>query len=169
MYMFFARWTRIPLLGALVRKTANAYGRNQHRAYLLTPAEADRLVEAAGGLAKSACTCRTLYHKCSHPADNEILLAPSRHVLLETMPREAQEITREQAGEILKDSQRRGLILTVLKCQGNFYAICSCCSCCCVPLRLSKQYGIGEVLVRHKDIINEFREYQTSHSGEEHH
>jgi hypothetical protein len=168
-YMFFARWTRIPVLGGLIRKIANAYGRSQHHAYLLTSAEAEELVKTAGGVARSACTCRTLYHKCSHPADNEILLAPSKHILLETMPHDAREITREQAGEILKDSQRRGLILTVLKCQGDFYAICSCCSCCCVPLRLSKQYGIGEVLVRHKDIVKEFKEYQSAHSGDDHH
>ena len=168
-YMFFAPLTRVPVLGRLVRKIANAYGRNQHRAYLLTPAEADELVKIAAGMARSACTCRSVYHKCSHPADNEILLAPSRHVLLETMSRDAREITREQAAEILKDSQRRGLVLTVLKCHGDFYAICSCCSCCCVPLRLSKQYGIGEVLVRHKDIVKEFKEYQSAYSDEEHH
>jgi hypothetical protein len=29
-----------------------------------------------------------------------------------------------------------------------------------VPLRLSKQYGIGSALARHEDIIGEFREYQ---------
>jgi hypothetical protein len=168
-YMFFARWTRIPLLGKPVRKIANAYGHSRHHAYLLTAAEADELVNTAGAIARSACTCRKLYHKCSHPADNEILLAPSRHILVETMPKGAQEITREQAKEILQDSRRRGLILTVLKCGSEFYAICSCCSCCCVPLRLSKQYGIGEVLVRHKDVVKEYRDFQAEHSGEEHH
>jgi hypothetical protein len=95
------------------------------------------------------------------------LLAPSRHILLEILPHEAQEISREKALETLRDSQRRGLILTALKCRGDFYAICSCCSCCCVPLRLSKQYGIGEALVRHKDIVNEFRECVTVHQNDE--
>lgn len=161
-YMFFAVWTRIPLLGHMVRKIANAYGRSQHRAYLLTPAEAKELVTIAGGLASAPCTCRSIYHKCNHPRDNEILLAPSKHVLEETMSHDTHEITPERAVEILQDSQRRGLVLTVLKCRENFYAICSCCSCCCVPLRLSKQYGIGEVLVRHKDIVKEFREYVTT-------
>ncbi len=158
-YMFFATGTRIPLLGRLVGKIANAYGRSQHHAYLLTPAEAEELLTIAGGLAAAPCTCRNIYKKCRHPRDNEVLLAPSRHVLLETMPHDAQEITIEKAGEILKDSQRHGLILTILKCRDDYYAICSCCSCCCVPLRLSKQYGIGEALVRHKDIVKEFREY----------
>lgn len=167
-YMFFARCTRIPLLGRLVRKISNAYGHSQHHAYLLTAAEAEELVSLAGGVAAAPCTCRKIYHKCSHPLDNEILLAPSKHVLEETMPHDAKEITSEKALEMLRDSQRRGLILTVLKCHGDFYAICSCCSCCCVPLRLSKQYGIGEALVRHKDIAKEFRDYVAGHQAAEH-
>jgi len=164
--MFFAAFIRVPLLGRLIVKIANVYGRNQHHAYLLNPSEAKELVTLAGGLAAAPCTCRTIYNKCSHPKDNEILLAASKHILEEIMPHDAREITAEKAVEILQDSQRRGLVLTVIKCRGDFYAICSCCSCCCVPLRLSKHYGIGEALVRHKDIVKEFKEYvATSHTG----
>jgi len=162
-YMFFARWTKIPLVGRLVRRVANLYGRSMHTAYLLTPAEAEELVAIAGGVAAAPCACRKLYRNCTHPADNEILLGPTRHVFLEAMPHDSHEISKEKAGEILRDSHRRGLILTIIKCRGDFYAICSCCSCCCVPLRLSRQYGIGEVLVRHRDIVKEFREYQKSY------
>lgn len=168
LYMFFAGWTKIPLLGRLVRKVANLYGRNLHRAYLLTPAEAEELINIAGGVAAAPCTCRKLYQKCSHPTDNEILLGPTQHILQHAMLTQgSREISKEEAGEILRDSHRRGLILTIVKCRGDFYAICSCCSCCCVPLRLSKQYGIGEVLVRHKDIVKEFREYQTAYRAAE--
>ena len=35
-YMFFARWTKIPLIGRLVRRVANAYGRNMEGGYLPT-------------------------------------------------------------------------------------------------------------------------------------
>jgi hypothetical protein len=35
-----------------------------------------------------------------------------------------------------------------------------------VPLRLSKLYGIGRVLVRHKDIVGEFREYQLAQTAQ---
>ncbi len=166
-YMFFAACTRIPLLGRLIKRIANAYGRNEHRAYLLTLAEAKELIALAGGLASALCSCRSLYQKCNHPRDNEILLAASRHIIEETKSHDAKEITPARALEILQDSQRRGLVLTVLKCRGDFYAICSCCSCCCVPLRLSKRYGIGEVLVRHKDIVKEFRAYVAANAAED--
>ena len=159
-YMFFARWTKIPRLGRLVRWAANTYGRNLHRAYLLTPAEAEQLVEVAEGVAVGPCDCRKLFHRCNHPVDTEILLGPTRHVMRAALPRDSREVTKETAGAILRENHRRGLIFTVIRCRGDYYAICSCCSCCCVPLRLSKQYGIGEVLVRHQDIVGEFREYQ---------
>ena len=159
LYMFFAKWTRIPLLGRLVSRLINAYADNLHNAYLLTPTEASELLDIAGGLAAGPCDCRRVFSNCDHPADNEILLGPSRHIMREAMSRDSREITREEAGQILEDSHRRGLILTIIKCRGDFYAICSCCSCCCVPLRLSKQYSIGRVLVRHKGIVNEFRRY----------
>jgi hypothetical protein len=163
-YMFFARWTRLPLLGRLVRWVASVYGRNLHRAYLLTPAEATELVNVAEGVAVAPCDCRRVFKNCDHPVNAEILLGPTRHILMETMPKDSREISREKAGEILRENQQRGLIFTIVKCRGDFYAICSCCSCCCVPLRLSKQYGIGEALIRHSDIVKEYQEFQTAYT-----
>jgi hypothetical protein len=166
LYMFGAKLSKIPVIGGLARALANAWGKNEHHAYLLGPGEAEALIAGAGAIASSGCTCRQLYHKCKHPTDNEILLAPSQHILLETMPKDAKEITREKALEITNESRKRGLILTVLKCQGDYYAICSCCSCCCVPLRLSKKYDIGEAVVRHKDIVGEFTAFMAAHKAD---
>jgi hypothetical protein len=166
-YICFAGLTRVPLLGRLVWRVANAYGRNLHRAYLLTPAEAVELVNVAEGVALAPCDCRKVFKNCDHPVDTEILLGPTRHIMREAMSKDSHEISREQAEEILRENQRRGLILTIIKCRGDFYAICSCCSCCCVPLRLSKKYGIGEALVRHKDIVKEYLEFQSAYAAED--
>ncbi len=168
-YMFGARCTRLPLIGGLVRKIANAYARGEHHAYLVTAEEAYRLIDGARAIASTKCTCRSLFHNCGHPKDNEILLSPSRHVLLETAPKEAREITADKAREIIQDSQRRGLVLSFMKCRGDYYAICSCCTCCCAPLRFSKRYQIGEALVRHKDIVKEFSDYVAVYKDEDHH
>lgn len=165
LYMFFAEWTRIPLLGRLARRIINAYADSMHQAFLLRPEEAQELVKIAGGIASGPCDCRKVFKKCQHPTDNEILLGPTQHILTEAMPEDSRKISPEEAGRILEESHKRGLIHTIIKCRGDFYAICSCCSCCCVPLRLSKQYGIGQVLVRHKDIVSEFREYQEAYEN----
>ena len=161
--MFWARWTRIPLLGWLVRRVANTYGSKVHRAYLLTPAEAEDLLDIAEGVAVGPCDCRRVFRNCDNPVDAEILLGPTRHTFLEAMPHDSHEITREAARQILRDCHSRGLIHTIIRCRDDFYAICNCCACCCVPLRLSKQYGIGNVLARHKDIVQEFKEYQLAY------
>ncbi len=162
-YMFMAKWTRIPLIGRLVRRVANAYGRNMHGAYLLTSDEAEKIVDSAEGVALGPCDCRATFKNCQHPVEAEILIGPTQHIFREHMPHNSHEITKEEAKEILRDCHQRGLIHTIIKCQQHFYAICNCCSCCCVPLRLNKQYGIGQALTRHRDIVQEFQEYQLLH------
>ncbi len=158
-YMFWAKWTRIPWLGRLVSRVADSHS-NMHQAYLLTPSEVDNLLDVAQCVAVGPCDCRRVFHKCNNPVETEILLGPTRHILLEAMPHDSREITKEAAREILENCRRRGLIQTVVRCRDAFYAICNCCSCCCVPLRLSKKYGIGKALVRHNDIVREFKDYQ---------
>lgn len=164
-YMFMARSTRIPLLGRLVRGVANAYGRTVEGASLLTLGEAESLVDRAAGVAVGPCTCRDVFQNCNHPRQTEILLGPTRHIFVAHMPQDSREITKENAREILRDCHRRGLIPSVIRCRGNFYAICNCCPCCCVPLRMRQHYGIGDALTRKRDILQEFAEMELSHHG----
>ena len=164
-YMFWARWTKIPLAGRLVRLVANAYGRNMEGGILLTTSEAEEVVDISEGLALGPCTCRALYGNCDNPVDTEIMLGLSGNVFVEERPDDYREIAREEAKDILRQCHERGLIHTIIKCREDFYAICNCCSCCCVPLRLSRQYGIGNAVTRSDDIIGKFREHQLSHRG----
>ena len=165
LYLFFTKWTRILLVGRLVRWVANSYGRNMEVACLLTPAEAEAIVESADGVAVGPCTCRSVFKNCDNPINAEILLGPTRHIFVEALPHDSHEITKEEAKDILRDCHQRGLIHTMIKCKNDFYAICNCCACCCVPLRMSKQYGIGDALARHPDIVQEFKEHQLAHQG----
>lgn len=155
-YMFWARWTRIPLIGRLVRMVANAFGRNVERAYLLTTEEAEVIIDGAAGVAVGTCTCREVFRNCDNPMNAEILLGPTRHIFMEHMPRASREISKEEAKEIIRDCHRRKLIHSIIKCQGDYYAICNCCNCCCVPLRLKNEYGIGEAITRKEGIVREF-------------
>ena len=163
LYMFLAKWAKIPIIGHVVRWVANRYGRNIEGAYLLSPAEAEAIVESAAGVALGPCTCRTVFHNCDHPRNVELLLGPSRHIFTHDMPEDSREISKEEARSILRDCHERGLIHSIIKCRNEFYAICNCCTCCCVPLRLQKEYGIGAAMRRHPDILREFREHQLAH------
>ena len=156
-YMFGARMTRIPVAGHLVRYIANRFGEKGEGAYLLTPAEAEAIVAAAGGLAVSPCTCRKVFHNCGNPLNTELLLGHSREAFMAERPQENKEISREAALQIVRDAHKRGLVQTVIKCGHHFYALCNCCACCCVPLRMKRDYGIGKAVIRHKDIVAEFK------------
>ncbi len=161
-YIFQAKWTRLPLIGRLVRKVANLYGKKASGAYLLTLQEANEIVDSADGLALGPCTCRTVFKNCRNPTNAEIMLSVGRNIFVEERPHDYEEITKGQAKEILRQCHLNGLIHTIIKCHQDFYAICNCCSCCCVPLRLNKQYGIGNALVRKSNVVEEVKERQLS-------
>ena len=157
-YIFQAKWTRLPLIGNLVRKVANSYGKNASGAYLLTLQEANEIVDVSEGLALGPCTCRTVFKNCENPINTEIMLSVGRNIFIEERPHDYEEITKEQAKDVLRQCHLNGLIHTIIKCRQDFYAICNCCSCCCVPLRLSKKYGIGNALVRTDNIVGQLLE-----------
>ncbi len=164
-YMFWARWTRIPLVGGLVRWVANHWGRNLEGGYVLTTAEAEAIVEAAEGLALGPCACRQVYHNCDNPVDVEIMLAPEGNVFVHGRPGDYRPISPEEAKAILRDCHHRGLVHTIIRCRDGFYAICNCCQCCCVPLRLHSRYGIGQALRRDRDIVEVFRQRALTRPG----
>jgi hypothetical protein len=155
-YIFQAKWTRLPLIGNLVRKAANFYGKNASGAYLLTLQEANEIVDASEGLALGPCTCRTVFKNCENPINTEIMLSVGRNIFIEERPHDYAEITKEQAKDVLRQSHLNGLIHTIIKCRQDFYAICNCCSCCCVPLRLNKQFA------RKRYIIEKLQKSQPS-------
>jgi hypothetical protein len=161
-YIFQAKWTRIPLIGRLVRKVANSYGKKMSGAYLLTIHEANEVVDSSGGLALGPCTCRAVFKNCDNPANTEIMVGLNRNIFMEERPHDYHEITKQEAKDILKQCQQIGLIHTIVKCRQDFYAICNCCSCCCVPLRLNTKYGIGSALARRHGIVQELKKSQLS-------
>ncbi len=164
-YIFQAGWTKIPVLGRLVRWVANLYGKKASGAYLLTLGEAEEIVDSSAGLALGPCACRSVFRNCDNPVDTEIMVGLSHNAFIEERPHDYREITKQEARGILRHCHERGLIHTIVQCQQDFYAICNCCSCCCVPLRLSKKYGIGNALTRSADIVQLFREQQLLHPG----
>jgi len=164
-YIFQAGWTKIPLVGGLVRWVANLYGQKASSACLLTLDEAEEIIDSSAALALGPCTCRAVFKNCDHPLEAEIMVGLGHNVFIEERPHDYRKINRQEARSILRDCHDRGLIHTIVKCQQNFYAICNCCSCCCVPLRLNKSYGIGKALTRSADIVQEFRKHQRLPAG----
>ncbi len=160
-YLFWAAWTKIPLLGRLVRWVGNWWGKKLEGAYLLRTAEAEEIVDMAQELAVGPCACRQITQKCDNPVQAEIMLGMDGNVFVTERPQDYRRITKEEAKVILRDCHDHGLIHTIIRCRNDYYAICNCCACCCVPLRLSKAYGIKNALIRKEDIVQEFQAHHS--------
>ena len=156
-YIFMARWTRIPVIGRLIRGVANLYGNKGSAAYLLTLDEAEEIVDISEGLALGPCDCRAVFKNCDNPINTEIMVGLAGNIFIEERPHDYREISRQEAKDILEQCHQDGLIQSLARCRHDFYAICNCFPCCCVPIRLKKQYGIGNALIRDNDIVAQFK------------
>jgi hypothetical protein len=90
----------------------------------------------------------------------EIVVGAGAEVFPEIRSGEFHVISKEEAKDVMRQCHQRRLIPTLERCQGHFYAICNCCTCCCVPLRLRQNYGIGNALVRNKEVVKDFQREQ---------
>jgi len=157
-YIFQAKWTRIPLIGMVVRWVANLYGNRTSNAYLLTLEEANEIVDSSEELALGPCDCRSVFRNCDNPINSEIVIGFHNNMFVEERPDDYRTITKQEAKDILEQCHQNGLIHTIVRYRQELYAICNCCSCCCVPLRLSKKYGIGNALIRDDDIVLKYKQ-----------
>jgi hypothetical protein len=122
-YIFQAKWTRIPLIGNVIRAAAEAYGRNSHNAYLITLEEANQLIDMSRKLLQGPCSCRKVFKNCDNPIDVEIVIGLGTNVFTEERRADYKEISKQEARDIILDCHERRLIHTVVRCGQDFYAI----------------------------------------------
>ena len=156
LYMAMAKLTGLPLVGGLVRLAANIYGQRQHGNYVLTQEQAERIVEASTNVALGPCSCRQTFHNCDAPVAAEIVVGVGAEVFPEIRTGEFRQVSKEEAKEVLRQCHQGRLVHTLSKCRGDFYAICSCCTCCCVPLRLRQKHDIKYALTKNDDVVEGF-------------
>jgi hypothetical protein len=156
LYMSLAKLTRIPLAGRLVRRIANLYGQTGHGGFAISLSEAEQIVDASQNVSLGPCSCRQVFHNCDTPIMNEIVLGNSPEEYADKS-KQFRQISKEEAKEILRQAHRNRLTQGIMRCGHHFYAICNCCSCCCVPTRLREKYGIGAAFRRSKNVVQEFK------------
>jgi hypothetical protein len=160
LYMDLARLTKIPVIGPLARGVANLYARLGHSGYYLTIAEAEQIIDAADSVSLGPCSCRQEFKNCSHPIMSEIVLGKGGREVYASRAKEFRSITRVEAKEVLRQSHARRLTQSIMRCGNHYYAICSCCTCCCVPGRLKNQFGVGRALIRNPNVVVDFQNQQ---------
>ena len=133
LYMLLIKLTRLPLVGGLGRWLANSYGRHHHGGYLITLEEAEQIVDASNSIYLGPCSCRRVFHNCDLPVMSEIVIAAGEEIYHNRKKGNLEAISKEGAKKVLRQNHKSNTIHTIMHCQGMFYAICSCCPCCCVP------------------------------------
>jgi len=156
-YMYLAKITRVPLIGNIARWVANTYAVHGHGGYFLTLQEAEQIVDIAKNISLGPCSCRREFHNCDYPVMTEIVLGNGSSDVYASRVEEFHQISKDEAKEILREAHRNHLTHSIMRCGSNFYALCNCCSCCCVPTRLRRQFGIGKALVRYPRVVEDFR------------
>lgn len=162
-YIFWAKWTRIPVIGLIVRWVADTWGKKMENAYLVNTSEACEIVELSEQLFIGPCTCREVFRNCDNPVQAEIMIGFHDNAFIDERPEDYRKLEKEEAKNLLLQFHEKGLVHTIIKCRNDFFAICNCCNCCCVPLRLRNNYGIGNALARDKNIVTRFRDYSDSY------
>ncbi|MBP1649161.1 MAG: hypothetical protein H6Q30_2606 [Bacteroidetes bacterium] len=111
--------------------------------------------ERAGALLEEAlswgvrdCICRVqqkLVGKgCDRPVNSCLVFAPVKNAFDRSKTDRA--ISKEEALQILKETEEAGLVHTVGNYRDGLDYICNCCTCCCGILRGIAQYGISSAV-----------------------
>lgn len=144
-YLFLGRLGRLPVLGPVVRFCAGLYGRYLHGGRVITTKECLETIKHARQIAVVDCACREKYNRCGSPRKTCLVINTGAEIF--TGLKDGEFIPPGKAAEIIDDCNRHGLIHSITHCMApNVYAICNCCTCCCVPYTLRTVYGIKHAL-----------------------
>ncbi|HIE17951.1 MAG TPA: hypothetical protein EYP71_07135 [Dehalococcoidia bacterium] len=83
------------------------------------------------------CFCRktkqVLGEGCGHPVETCFVFNEMAQTLIEHGF--ARKIDYDEAVQILRNCEDRGLVHNVDNCEGQIQSLCNCCSCCCLLLK----------------------------------
>lgn len=96
------------------------------------------------------CICRVqkrlIGQGCNHTVENCMVFSPKAGAF--DRNEDIRAISREEAHEILAETDREGLIHSVNNAQTEVYYICNCCICSCGVLRGMVEYGSQHSIAR---------------------
>lgn len=101
------------------------------------------VLQKANHISLRNCECRVTYKNCDKPLKTCLALDDFSVELTER--RAAEQISFEEAEEVLRLADEHGLVLQALYSdwlKGEVFDICSCCPCCCNYLRAYMHFGV---------------------------
>lgn len=96
------------------------------------------------------CICRVqkrlIGQGCRHTVKNCLVFSPKAGAF--SRSEEIEDLSREEAMEILAEADREGLVHSVNNAQSEVFYICNCCTCSCGVLRGMVDYGSENSIAR---------------------
>lgn len=89
-----------------------------------------KLVEEAGSLAVTRCTCRVIARRCDKPL--EVCIQVNRAAEYAVTRGTGRAVSKAEVLEILKECEEAGLVHVVDNRREVDHVICNCCKCCCM-------------------------------------
>jgi len=98
--------------------------------------DAARIVEQAGNIAVTDCTCRLIMKKCDRPLN--VCLQLNKGADYAIRRGTGRKIDVDEAKKILRECEEAGLVHTTENKSGVGTVLCNCCECCCEALPFLK-------------------------------
>ncbi|MDW7740463.1 MAG: hypothetical protein SCJ97_10490 [Bacillota bacterium] len=108
--------------------------------------KASELLKKTEDIALARCPCRVIGKNCDKPLDVCLSFDGAARFLAERGM--ARFISREEALQVLRESEEAGLVHTGSNITERLYFMCNCCSCCCHMLMLLTKHGFKEGIAR---------------------
>ncbi len=108
---------------------------------ILARDDVEALLDKAGRFAVTNCTCRTIAHKCDKPIEVCLQIGKGADYTIERGS--GRELTKEEAMEVLRQSEEAGLVHVVMNRSEDTHFICNCCDDCCQSFTLLISDGLN--------------------------
>lgn len=130
------------------------------------PLARDIILGQPQSLVAMLCPCREQKKDACQPRDVCLVVGePFASFAVEHQPGRARFVTLDEALDILKSEEERGHIHTAWfkdAMHNRFYAICNCCSCCCLGMQ---SYERGAARLNHSGYLPRLEEEDCSACG----
>ena len=143
-YTLMGKMSQIPLIGIPIKKVLYlAYRYMQTNSVILPVKDIEQIIEEASDLCVGPCACRCLVDSKSCEEPIYTCMGINFNATFRVMEKDSKRITKEQALEIVKNANQRGLIMSLEYCIQPYQSnICMCCSDCCLPMQMRYKYKI---------------------------
>jgi len=112
--------------------------------------QASAMLENAKSFAVRKCICRVqkalVGSHCKYPEEVCLAFAPIEGYF--DYESNARVVTKEQALQILRETEEAGLIHSSSNMKEGHFYICNCCTCCCGIMRVVSQLGIENSIAK---------------------